>query len=78
MNPNQQQMSIDITQTEPLECTECKSTTFTQVFLIRVLPALLSPSGKKTPIPLQTYQCSKCHLIPDMYMPKIQATDEDI
>ena len=43
-NPNQQpQMNVDFNQTNALSCDECEHETFTQVFFIRKLSALLSP-----------------------------------
>ena len=69
-NEQQPQMQVDITQTTTVECEECKNETFTQVFQIRKLSALLSPAGKKTMIPLQVFACAKCGHISSEFLPK--------
>tara|TARA_R110000765_G_scaffold110863_1_gene202379 strand:- start:287 stop:502 length:216 start_codon:yes stop_codon:yes gene_type:complete len=61
MNDQQQpQMNVDLDQTTGLECDECKNETFTQIFYIRKLSALLSPAGKESLIPVNTFACAKC------------------
>ena len=61
MNKKQQpQMNIDFDKTTSLECEECKNDTFTLVFRIRKLSALLSPTGTGALIPVQVYSCAKC------------------
>jgi hypothetical protein len=56
----QPQMNVDFDQTTGLECDECKNVTFTQVFYIRKLSALLSPTGEESLIPVPTFACTKC------------------
>ena len=62
MNDQQQQpqMNVDFDQTVGLECDECKNETFKQVFYIRKLSALLSPTGEESLIPVPTFACVKC------------------
>ena len=63
MNNGQQQqpqMNVDFNQTTSLECDKCKNETFTQVFYIRKLSALLSPSGEESLIPVPTFACTGC------------------
>jgi len=63
MNNGQQQqpqMNVDFNQTTSLECDKCKNETFTQVFYIRKLSALLSPSGEESLIPVPTFACAGC------------------
>ena len=60
-SPNQQpQMNVDFSQTQSLKCDECGKDTFTQVFYIRRLSALLSPSGEESLIPVPTFACASC------------------
>ena len=59
-NNEQPQMNVDFDQTTGLECDECKNVTFTQVFYIRKLSALLSPTGEERLIPVPTFACTKC------------------
>ena len=59
-NPQQQQMQVDISQTTEEVCESCGNDTFTQVYKMRRLSALLSPTGKPTMIPIQVFACHKC------------------
>ena len=54
------QMNVDFSQTTAEICESCGNDTFTQVFKIRKLSALLSPHGKETIIPMQVFACAKC------------------
>ena len=59
-NPQQPQMNIDMSQTTSEVCEKCENETFTQVYLVRKLSALLSPAGKESMIPMETFACAKC------------------
>ena len=64
------QMNVDFSQTTAEICESCGNDTFTQVFKIRKLSALLSPHGKETMIPMQVFACAKCGYINDAFLPK--------
>jgi len=74
-NPQQQQMQVDISQTteEVCELEECKNDTFIQVYKIRKLSALLSPTGQPTMIPMQVFTCAKCGHTNSAFLPKENA-----
>jgi len=72
-NPQQQQFNVDITQTTEVICEKCQNDTFSTVFHLRKLSALLSPSGQETMIPMQVFACSKCNHINSDFLP----SDED-
>ena len=59
-NEQQPKMKVDFSQTTEECCEKCGNNTFTQVFLVRKLSALLSPAGKESMIPMQTFACAKC------------------
>ena len=69
-NPQQQQMQVDISQTTEEVCESCGNDTFTQVYKIRKLSALLSPAGQETIIPMQVFVCAKCGHINKAFLPK--------
>jgi len=69
-NPQQPQMNIDFSQTTPEVCEACGNDTFTQVYQMRKLSALLSPTGVPTMIPLQVFACTKCGNINSAFLPK--------
>ena len=70
MTNNQQQLNIDISQTTAEVCEKCENDTFTQVYKMRKLSALLSPAGKESMIPIQVFACTKCGNINSGFLPK--------
>ena len=69
-NPQQPQMNIDFSQTTAEVCEKCENDTFTQVFQMRKLSALLSPTGEQSMIPIQVFACAKCGNINSTFTPK--------
>ena len=69
-NPQQPQMNIDFSQTTAEVCEKCENDTFTQVFQMRKLSALLSPTGEQSMIPIQVFACTKCGNINSAFLPK--------
>jgi len=70
MNNQQPQMNVDFSQTTAETCESCENDTFTQVFKIRKLSALLSPTGQESMIPIQIFACAKCGHINKGFQPK--------
>ena len=69
-NEQQPQMNIDFSQTTSEVCEKCENDTFQQVFQMRKLSTLLSPTGKPTMIPIQAFACTKCDHINPEFLPK--------
>ena len=69
-NMNQQQINIDLSQTTEEVCEKCGNNTFVQVYQMRKLSALLSPTGQETMIPIQVFACAKCGHINKGFLPK--------
>ena len=69
-NGQQPQMQVDMSQTTAEVCEKCENETFTQVFKMRKLSALLSPAGKPSMIPIQVFACAKCSHINKGFQPK--------
>ena len=69
-NPQQPQMNIDMSQTTAEVCEKCENDTFQQVYRMRKLSALLSPTGQETMIPIQVFACAKCGHINKGFLPK--------
>ena len=71
MNKQQQpQMNIDFSQTTAEICEKCENETFVQVYQMRKLSALLSPTGQEAMIPIQVFACAKCGHINKGFLPK--------
>ena len=69
-NPNEQQMNIDFSKTTAEVCEKCENDTFQQVFRMRKLSALFSPTGQESMIPIQVFACTKCGHINKGFLPK--------
>ena len=58
---------VDLSQTTPLECPNCKNTVFEPLYYVelRKLSALISPTGKNEiiSVPKSPYRCTDCGLI---------------
>ena len=70
INPQQPQMNIDFSQTTAEICEKCENETFVQVYQMRKLSALLSPTGQETMIPIQVFACHSCGHINKGFLPK--------
>ena len=69
-NNQQPQMNIDFSQTTAEICEKCENDTFVQVYRMRKLSKLLSPTGQETMIPIQVFSCAKCGYINKGFQPK--------
>lgn len=61
-----QPIQIPLDRTTPHQCKACKSELFEQVNFLRIVPALLSPTGRKEIFPVPAFRCCKCKIIADM------------
>ena len=68
-NGQQPQMNIDFSQTTAEICEKCENDTFQQVYRMRKLSALLSPTGQESMIPIQIFACAKCGHINPEFLP---------
>lgn len=58
-------VKIDFSLTESLKC-KCGNEIFLQVFFIRIIPAIVSPTLRRELAPVPAFQCTKCKTIADM------------
>ena len=75
-NPQQPQMNIDFSKTTAEICEKCGNDTFSEVFKMRTLSALLSPTGEKAIIPINLFACAKCGHVNAAFLPKEDADFE--
>ena len=55
-----QQLNVDLSSATDVVCEACGCRVFDAVALIKKVSALLSPTGKETHVPIQTFACKKC------------------
>lgn len=70
MNREQPGLNVDFSQTTEECCESCGNNTFVQVYQMRKLSALLSPTGQEAMIPIQVFACAKCGHINKGFLPK--------
>ena len=63
-------MNIDFSELDDVKCEECGETHFEQVFLLKKVPAVLSPTSKPTFAPAPVFRCVNCGHINEELMPK--------
>ena len=78
MNREQPGLNVDFSQTTAEVCEACGNETFQQVYRMRKLSALLSPTGQPTMIPIQVFACAKCGHINSAFQPKEEKENESI
>ena len=61
-------VNINPADLKTLTCENCGHDKFDQVFVIKKVPALLSPTGKEIKLPIPVFECTKCnHVSKEMY-----------
>lgn len=63
----------DLALAKDIKCEACEATIFQPVFVIKNISALVSPTGKETNVPLQTFACAKCSHVNKDFLPDVSA-----
>jgi hypothetical protein len=61
---------IDLSKSSDYLCEECDNHTFTVVYQLRQISALVSPSGEDMIVPVQLFACSKCGHVNKDFLPE--------
>ena len=70
-------VKVDLSQTSDLTCSNCGSMFFHTVYMFKKISALISPAGKESIIPIETFACLECGNINKEFLPKTM-NDNDI
>jgi len=68
MPQKDQNISIDINQTDPIVCDDCGNDTFLEVFYMRKVSAVIA--GEESIIPIPVFECARCGHINKVFEPK--------
>ena len=72
----QQQLNVDIKQTQSVTCDECGGVYFDQALIIRKASGLLTGQAKPSYIPIPVFKCIECGHVNGEFQPKeIQSLD---
>ena len=78
MNREQPGLNVDFSQTTAEVCESCGNDTFIQVYKMRKLSALLSPTGQEARVPIPLFSCAKCGYINKCFLPKEDFGDDSL
>jgi len=73
MNQNQQaqpKLNIDPTKLPTVKCENCDGIFFTEVTLFKEVPAVKSPNGQKSMLPIPVVRCADCGNVSERFLPK--------
>jgi len=76
MDQNNLNLNIRPEDMTDVVCDKCSCQTFVPVFLFKEISAVVSPSGKKTLVPMQVWKCDECGHINDAFLPKPKKADD--
>jgi len=68
MNPNPQNINIDLSKTEEIICDDCGHNVFQMAFYMRKVSAVIA--GQEGILPIAVYECTRCGHVNDMFVPK--------
>ena len=69
MNNNQQNIRVNLDDSENIACEKCECTYFSPAVMINRLSALVSPTGQETLVPIQLFQCTNCGHVNNEFLP---------
>ena len=67
--PQPQQINIDLSKATDITCDNCGNMTFEDVFMMKHLSAILSPTGKAGNVPIPTFACVSCGYVNEDFLP---------
>ena len=64
------QMQIDPTKLDTVSCENCESIFFGEVTMFKEVPAVKSPNGQKSMLPIPVIRCAECGAVSEKFLPK--------
>lgn len=74
-----QQVQINPDDLTNIECHNCNSVLFQQVYLLKEISAIMSPTGEDGIVPMPgPFACVKCGLVPKQLLPSEEEMEETL
>lgn len=70
INPATQQISVNLSAAKSVGCDACGNQTFQEVYLMKYLSELQSPTGKAGNVPIPTFACNACGHVNLGFLPR--------
>ena len=68
--PPQAQMKLDTTKLPTVSCENCDSIFWEEVTMFKEVPAVQSPNGQKSMLPIPVVRCAECGNVSEKFLPK--------
>jgi hypothetical protein len=68
--PPQPQMQLDPTKLPTVTCENCDSIFWEEVTMFKEVPAVQSPNGQKSMLPIPVVRCAECGNVSEKFLPK--------
>jgi len=68
--PPQAQMKLDPTKLPTVHCENCDSIFWEEVTMFKEVPAVQSPNGQKSMLPIPVVRCAECGNVSEKFLPK--------
>ena len=75
MQPN---LNLSPSDLQNVKCENCDGELFTPAFFIKKISALVSPNGRESLIPIETFSCIECGTIPKELLPKAPGNGSEL
>ncbi len=74
MNKQRPQLNVNINPdlVEDVKCEKCECQSFISCYIIKKVPALVSPTGKEMMMPVESFSCLACGHINKEFMPDLK------
>jgi uncharacterized Zn finger protein len=74
MNNQRPQLNVNINPdlVQDVKCEKCGGESFTACYVIKRVPALVSPTGEEIMMPVETFSCSSCGHINKEFVPDLK------
>jgi uncharacterized Zn finger protein len=71
-------LNIDVTGAADIVCKGCGNYTFVNVYVMKKISAIMSPTGKEGVAPIPTFACNACGFINPEFLPIMKKEEEPI
>lgn len=68
--PHQPRMQLDPTKLDTVRCENCDGIFFEEVQMFKEVPAVQSPNGQKSMLPIPVVRCVECGNVSEKFLPK--------
>tara|TARA_Y100001972_G_C7573335_1_gene287737 strand:+ start:310 stop:606 length:297 start_codon:yes stop_codon:yes gene_type:complete len=68
VQPQSQQVKVDLNQADTMKCEYCGNVIFIKATVIKRISALMSPTGQEALMPIEVYSCGSCGQVPKTIM----------